>query len=125
MPSLRQVFFRLANVSRQRRPSSLRVPPLILPTFYCDVTSPSLKLLCNGSSGRSRTSSNSDLLWAIRLSARLSEGKAGLGCTQIVESLLQRLLGILCGRGLEGFQIPTEISNTAVRTCSIMRVARR
>jgi hypothetical protein len=41
---LRQVFFKLANVSRQRRPSSLRVPPLILRRLTYSRMSPSLRL---------------------------------------------------------------------------------
>jgi len=57
---LRQVFLRLANVSRPRRPSSLRVPPLILRRLTYSRMSPSLKLLCNGNSGRSRTKCRQD-----------------------------------------------------------------
>lgn len=51
IPSLRQVFFRLAKVSRHRRPGSLRVQPLILRFLTYSRMSRSLKLLCNGISG--------------------------------------------------------------------------
>lgn len=64
MPGLRQVFFILANVSRQRLPSSLRIPPLTLRLFtYCGI-SRSLPFVCNSVSGLSNTdniSSTSEL----------------------------------------------------------------
>src|SRR5438876_5176145 len=52
MPSFRQVFFKLAKLSRQRRPAVLRVPPLILRFLTYSRISDSEALLCNGTSGR-------------------------------------------------------------------------
>ena len=62
IPSFRQVFFKLVKVSRQRRPFSLRVLPLILRLLTYSRISFSLKLLWRGISGLSNTSNNSVLL---------------------------------------------------------------
>src|SRR5210317_1112508 len=72
-PNLRQVFFKLVKVSRQRRPDSLRVLPLILRFLTYSRIAFSAPLLCKGISGRSKTSSNSDLLLLIRLSAAFNK----------------------------------------------------
>ena len=68
-PCLRQVFFKLAKAARHSRPRSLRVPPLILRFLTCSRMSPSLPLVCSGTSGRANTRSNSALLRCSRLSA--------------------------------------------------------
>ncbi len=52
-PSFRHVFFRLAKVSRQRRPGSLRVEPLMRGFFTYSRMSVLLVLLCKGMSGLS------------------------------------------------------------------------
>jgi hypothetical protein len=65
IPNFLHVFFRLVKVSRQRRPSSLRVEPLILRFLTYSRIACSLRLLCKGMSGRFNTSNNSDL-WFIR-----------------------------------------------------------
>ena len=58
-PSLRQVFFKLAKVSRHLRPSSLRVLPLIFRFVTNSRISCSLALLWIGKSGLDKTLSNS------------------------------------------------------------------
>ena len=73
MPNLRQVFFKLVNVSRHCRPDSLRVLPLILRFLTYSRIAFSAPLLCKGMSGRSKTSSNSDLLLLMRLRAAFNE----------------------------------------------------
>ena len=67
--NLRQVFFRLANVSRQRRPAALRVPPLILRRLTNSRMSDSSALLCSGISGCSNTRSKSAFLSRIDFNA--------------------------------------------------------
>src|SRR6266849_4664226 len=70
MPSFRQVFFKLANVSRQRRPASLRVPPLILRRLTNSRMSDSTALVCKGISGRSSTRRKNGLLGLVGLRAK-------------------------------------------------------
>ena len=71
-PSFRHVFFRLAKVSRRRRPRSLRVEPLTRRFFTYSRMSVSLVLLCKGMSGLSITSKSSGLFSRILASAWLS-----------------------------------------------------
>jgi len=59
------------KVSRHFFPSSLRVEPLIFRLLTYSLISFSLKLLCNGMSGRSRTNNNSDLFLWIRIRVKL------------------------------------------------------
>ncbi len=54
-PCLQQVFFKLAQASRQARPRSLRVPPLIFRCLTCSRRSPSLPLVCSGPNTRSNS----------------------------------------------------------------------
>ena len=56
---MRQVFLRLAKVSRHRRPSSLRVPALMFRFLTMSRRSVSLRLLWIGKSGRSSTRNSS------------------------------------------------------------------
>src|SRR3989304_6084043 len=72
MPSLRQVRFRLAKVSHACRPSSLRVPPDIL-LFTLEPRPPvSLKLLCRGVVGLSKTNKRRSFWAYVKLRRSLS-----------------------------------------------------
>ena len=62
MPSFAQVLLRPRKASRQSRPVSLLVPPLIFRLVTWQRMSFSEPLVCSGISGRSRTISNSCLL---------------------------------------------------------------
>src|SRR5580658_4117035 len=75
MPFLPQVFRRPRKPSRQSRPASLRVPPLILRLVTWQRTSFSEPLVFSGISGLSSTISNSLLLARWRASRRSSEAK--------------------------------------------------
>src|SRR5258708_4620250 len=79
MPSFAQVLLRPRKASRQSRPASLRVPPLILRLVTWQRTSFSEPLVFSGISGLSSTISNSLLLARWRASRRSSEAKRGLG----------------------------------------------
>src|SRR5271165_6839217 len=70
MPSLAQVLWRPRKASRQSRPASLRVPPLILRLVTWQRMSFSEPLVLSGISGRSSTLSNSLLLARRRASKR-------------------------------------------------------
>ena len=83
MPSLAQVLARPRKASRQSRPVSLRVPPLILRLVTWQRMSFSEPLVWSGISGRSSTISNSGLLACSRASndrgwqSRFGVGRAG------------------------------------------------
>ncbi len=66
-----QVFFKLAKVSRYRRPSSKRVEPLTFRLMAYSRISFSLRLLFRGISGLSRIKRSSYLLFASRFRAWL------------------------------------------------------
>src|ERR1700690_3514050 len=94
MPFLPQVFRRPRKPSRQSRPASLRVPPLILRLVTWQRTSFSEPLVFSGISGLSSTISNSLLLARWRASRRSSEAKR-------VPSEFSRQIGVDGGRGGE------------------------
>ena len=68
------VFFRLMNVSRQRRPLSLRVPPLIFRSLAYSRMSFSAKLLCSGKCGYSSTAKNASRLACSKFNAAFKSG---------------------------------------------------
>ena len=71
MPSLAQVCIKPRNASRQSRPASLWVPPLILRLMTWQRMSRSEPFVCSGISGRSSTINSSGLL-ACSLASRRS-----------------------------------------------------
>ena len=88
-----QVFFSDRKVSRHRRPSSLRVLPLILRMVTGSRTSCSELLVLSGTSGRSRATSSSAFAPLEAGKRRIELGKAGGAAEQAVEPGLQTGLG--------------------------------
>ena len=81
-PHFRHVDFRLKNVSRQRRPVSLRVPALIFRFVAQSRKARSAVFVCKGRSGRSKTRSKSSFLPAILANAAFNSGQHVLSFTK-------------------------------------------
>src|SRR5271166_4393911 len=85
MPSLAQVLIRPRKASRQSRPASLRVPPLILRLVTWQRMSFSEPLVLSGISGRSSTLSKFALVGAQAREQTVEGGEAGPAAEDAIE----------------------------------------
>ena len=117
MPSLAQVLARPRKASRQSRPGSLRVPPLILRLVTWQRMSFSEPLVWSGISGRSSTISNSGLLACSRCEQAVERGEAGAAAEDAVEPGAQLGLRRGVGIGAVGLEVGVEPPDQAAHCC--------
>src|SRR5271157_822703 len=119
MPFLEQVLMMPRKASRQSRPASLRVPPLISRLVTWQRMSFSEPLVCSGISGLSSTLSNSALLARRRASKTVEGGEAGLAAEDAIEPRRQGRLarrGWMAAPSLEtAVEQPDQAADAALR----------
>jgi len=107
------------KASRQSRPASLRVPPLISRLVTWQRMSFSEPLVCSGISGLSSTLSNSALLARRRASKTVEGGEAGLAAEDAIEPRRQGRLarrGWMAAPSLEtAVEQPDQAADAALR----------